>query len=62
MLLRWYRAGEDPGARLVHLSTFLGHVNPSSTAWYLTITPELLDLANERFERFAPINASEAVS
>lgn len=62
MLLRWYRAGEDPGARLVHLSTFLGHVNPSSTAWYLTITPELLDLANERFERFAPINAYEAVS
>ncbi len=40
-LLRWYRAGVDPAARLFHLSTFLGHVNPSSTAVYLTITAEL---------------------
>lgn len=53
-LLRWYRSGVDPGARLIHLSTFLGHVDPASTAWYLTITTELLDAANERFEQFAP--------
>lgn len=52
-LLRWYRSGIDPGVRLIHLSTFLGHVNPMSTAWYLTITAELLDEANERFERYA---------
>ena len=52
-LLRWYRSGVDPGARLIHLSTFLGHVDPASTAWYLTITTELLDAANERFEQFA---------
>ena len=37
-LLRWYREGLDPAARLNHLSTFLGHVNPQSTAVYLTIT------------------------
>ncbi len=54
-LLRWYRSGIDPGQRLIHLSTFLGHVDPASTAWYLTITPELLDTANERFERFAAL-------
>ncbi len=52
-LLRWYRAGIDPGQRLIHLSTFLGHVDPISTAWYLTVTAELLDEANTRFEQFA---------
>lgn len=52
-LLRWYREGVDPAARLVHLSTFLGHVSPSSTAVYLPITGRLLQGANARFERFA---------
>lgn len=52
-LLRWYREGVDPAGRLFHLSTFLGHVNPSSTAVYLTITSELLATANRRFEGFA---------
>jgi integrase len=52
-LLRWYREGGKPAANLLKLSTFLGHVNPSSTAIYLTITAELLDVASQRFERFA---------
>ncbi len=52
-LLRWYREGLDPAARLNHLSTFLGHVNPQSTAVYLTITSELLEAANARFEAYA---------
>jgi site-specific recombinase XerD len=52
-LLRWYRAGVDPGQRLLHLSTFLGHVQPESTAIYLTITGELLAEAGCRFEAFA---------
>lgn len=52
-LLRWYRAGVDPGQRLLHLSTFLGHVQPESTAVYLTITSELLGEAGQRFEAFA---------
>jgi integrase len=54
-LLRWYRAGIDVNQRLIHLSTFLGHANPESTVWYLTITDELLDEANTRFERFASL-------
>ena len=54
-LLGWYHQGIIPGDRLHHLSTFLGHVNPKSTAVYLTITNELLDAANERFELFAPL-------
>ena len=52
-LLRWYQSGIAPGDRLLHLATFLGHVNPNTTAVYLTITPELLQEANQRFERFA---------
>jgi len=52
-LLRWYRQGLDPAARLHRLSTFMGHVDPSSTAVYLTITPALLQEANRRFEGFA---------
>jgi integrase len=52
-LLRWYRQGDDPSARLFELSTFMGHVDPTSTAVYLTITTELFDEANRRFEAFA---------
>jgi site-specific recombinase XerD len=52
-LLRWYRAGIDPAQRLLHLSTFLGHVQPESTAVYLTITSDLLGEAGQRFEAFA---------
>jgi integrase len=58
-LLRWYRSGIDPGTRLLHLSTFLGHVNPDSTAVYLSITPDLLREANHRFERFAASTVQE---
>lgn len=52
-LTRWYRNGDDPTARLYQLSTFMGHVDPVSTAVYLTITTELLSEANRRFEMFA---------
>jgi site-specific recombinase XerD len=60
-LLRWYRQGLDPTARLLHLSTFMGHVDPASTAVYLTITADLLQAAGERFARFAaPISTGGA--
>lgn len=52
-VLRWYRDGLDPASRLHQLSTFMGHVDPASTAVYLTITPALLEQANRRFEAFA---------
>ena len=60
-LLRWYQSGIEPAQRLIHLSTFLGHVDPASTAWYLTVTTELLEAANERFERYAA-PTTEAIS
>jgi hypothetical protein len=46
-----YRAGDDAEHRMLSLSTYLGHVNPSATYWYLTATPELLGLACKRLER-----------
>lgn len=59
-LLRWYRQGQDPAAHLFGLSTFMGHVDPISTSVYLTITTELLDEANRRFEAFAAPTWNEA--
>lgn len=60
-LLRWYREGLDPAERLFDLSTFLGHVSPSSTAVYLTITTELLECASGRFAEFAVKSRKESV-
>lgn len=61
-LLHWYRTDVDPGRRLFHLATFMGHASPESTAWYLTITDELLDEANRRFEHFAARISQETSS
>ncbi len=60
-LLRWYRTGVDPTSRLLDLSIFLGHVSPSSTAVYLTITTELLECASERFAHFAANSRKECL-
>jgi hypothetical protein len=49
-LLDWYRDGGDVQARLPLLSTWLGHVDPASTYWYLHAVPELLDHAARRLE------------
>lgn len=59
-LLRWYREGIDPASRLYQLSTFMGHVSPLSTAFYLRITPQLLAEGASRFEAFAEPAWSEA--
>lgn len=55
-LLRWYREGADPSRRLLHLATFLGHVDPASTAVYLTITSELLSEASAQFRDYAHLS------
>jgi integrase/recombinase XerD len=49
-LLEWYRDGVDVQARLPWLSTYLGHVDPKSTYWYLTGSTELLALVAARLE------------
>ena len=49
-LMGFYQDGGDVQARLPLLSTWLGHVNPKSTYWYLHAVPELLALAARRLE------------
>jgi integrase len=50
-LLEWYRSDVDVAPRLPLLSTYLGHVHPRHTYWYLHAAPELLALAAGRLER-----------
>ena len=50
-LIGWYQADENVDAKLPLLSTFLGHVDPASTYWYLQASPELLALVRDRLER-----------
>jgi len=47
---RWYEAGEDVNRKLYMLSTYMGHVKPEDTYWYLSATPELLGIAAHKFE------------
>jgi integrase/recombinase XerD len=47
-LLDWHLAELDVGARLPVLSTYLGHVSPASTYWYLSASPALLAAAARR--------------
>lgn len=49
-LIDAYRAGLDVECQLPVLSTYLGHVSPSSTYWYLSAVPELLGVAARRLE------------
>ncbi len=50
-MLGWYRTDADVHALLPRLSTYLGHVEPSSTYWYLSAAPELMALAAQRLDR-----------
>lgn len=49
-LTDWHQAGLDVERKLPLLSTYLGHVNPSSTYWYLSADPQLLGVAATRLE------------
>lgn len=45
-----YATGQDGQARLTLLSTWLGHVAPANTYWYLSASPELMAVAGLRLE------------
>jgi hypothetical protein len=45
----WHEEGVDVERRLVHLATYLGHVDVRETYWYMTVTPELLSAATTDF-------------
>jgi len=47
---RWHETREDANRKLFLLSTYMGHVKPEDTYWYLSGTPELLGIAARKFE------------
>ena len=49
-MLDAYLAGQDGQTRLALISTYLGHVHPTSTYWYLSASPELMAVAGKRLE------------
>lgn len=49
-LLGSYRDGADVAALMPLLSTYLGHVHPGNTYWYLSAAPELLTLVATRLD------------
>jgi integrase len=49
-LLEWQRAGVPIDERIAVLSTYLGHISPADTYWYLTATPELMGAAAQRLD------------
>jgi integrase/recombinase XerD len=51
-LTAWYRRNKDVQHLLPQLSVYLGHVHLAATQVYLTMTSELLDEANQRFEQY----------
>jgi integrase/recombinase XerD len=51
VLTRWYRQGADVQSNLPKLALYMGHVSIVSTAYYLRWTPELQELASNRFAK-----------
>jgi integrase len=48
-ILRWHAEGVDVNVMMPHLATYLGHAGIADTYWYLTATPQLLDVACAAF-------------
>lgn len=48
-LIDWQRSGPI-APRIAILSTYLGHIRPAETYWYLSATPELMAVAADRLQ------------
>lgn len=57
-LISWYQEGANVQILLPLLSTYLGHTTLANTSVYLSMTDDLLQEANMRFERYAMGGAS----
>lgn len=49
-LIEWHRSGEHVDEHIATLSNYLGHVAPADTYWYLSASPELMELAADRLD------------
>ncbi|WP_310961219.1 site-specific integrase [Nocardioides terrisoli] len=47
-----YNSSQDGQVQLSLLSTWLGHVDPANTYWYLSASPELMAAAGQRLESY----------
>jgi integrase/recombinase XerD len=55
-LIDWQRSDVNIDEHIATLSTYLGHVSPADTYWYLSASPELMALAAERVaDRFGGV-------
>ncbi len=57
-LISWHHEGAEVQTLLPALSTYLGHRSVAATQIYISMTPELLDEASRRFERYVEHNLS----
>lgn len=55
----WLEQGMDVNAKLLLLSTYMGHIHPEDTYWYLSSTPELMDIASRKYENIYGGDAHE---
>lgn len=55
-LISWYQEGVDIDQRMLALSTYVGHAHVTDTYWYVTATPQLMEIAAARFKggRYEP--------
>lgn len=56
---RWLENNEDVNAKLFLLSTYMGHNHPEDTFWYLSSTPELMELSSHKYESIYGGDADE---
>lgn len=55
-LIDWQRSGVNVDEHIATLSTYLGHISPADTYWYLSASPELMALAADRLhDRFGGV-------
>lgn len=55
-LIDWQRSNVNIDEHITTLSTYLGHVSPADTYWYLSASPELMALAADRVaDRFGGV-------
>ncbi len=50
LVLEWLEQDIDVNTKLYLLSTYMGHNHPEDTYWYLSATPELLDMSSRKYE------------
>lgn len=59
-VLLWHTEGVDVDVNMAALATYLGHILVADLYWYFSATPELMNVAAERFSAFSNQRAMDA--